>query len=126
MARGARRSPARSPPWVRRAQCLYHCGCSNNTSEIYIQGKLVTYNPYSSLPMLRLLLAKPQGHKDSRKSKPCYVDIHWIALTSSTLRLVCIYQGFSHISGFFAHFVLAKLPHCVLIRHIDQESTECE
>ena len=60
--------------------------------------------PFSTLPILGLLLAKAQGCKVLWKPfKPCHIGIHWIALPE-----------FSHVPGFqsffrgFHHFVLAK------------------
>ena len=62
-----------------------------------------------SIPMLRPLLPKAQGHKYFWKPfKPCHDGIHWKALAEfSQMRPMC--QGFSDFSGLLHHFVSAKL-----------------
>ena len=62
-----------------------------------------------TLPIPRILSSKAQKLKDFLNlSKPCHVGIHWKALAEySQMSTMC--QGFSSFSGFFNHFVLAKL-----------------
>ena len=51
-----------------------------------------------TLPMLRLLYSRKQGHKDFRKpSKPYHVGIHWIALAENS-------QMSTHLPGFQPFF----------------------
>ena len=51
-----------------------------------------------TLPMLRLLSSKAQGHKDFRNtSKPCHVGIHWKALAK-------YFQMSTHMPGFWSFF----------------------
>ena len=64
---------------------------------------------YITLPMLRPLLSKPQGHKYFWKSsKPCHVGIHLKALAGCSLMSTYM-PGFQSFFRFFASFVLAKL-----------------
>ena len=61
------------------------------------------------LPMLRLLLLKAKGRKDSLKPpKPCHVGIHWIALPEYS-QMSTYLPGFSYFPAFLHNFVLAKL-----------------
>ena len=62
----------------------------------------------NNYPQLRLLSSKAQ-RRNLKKSKPCHVGIHWIALAE----YFCVstnVPGFqSFFSGVLHHFVIAKL-----------------
>ena len=81
-----------------------HCGMKKvNTCLVSLAWPL-------TLPMLRLLSSKTQGHKYCWKLfKPCHVVIHWVYLLRSTLSWSPMCQGFNHFSVFLYHFVRAKL-----------------
>ena len=62
-----------------------------------------------TLPMLKLLSSEVQGCKDiSKSSKPYHVGIHWIALAEFS-QISTNVPGFLSFSGFFKHFLMAKL-----------------
>ena len=62
-----------------------------------------------TLSMLRLLSSKAQGRKDFQKrSKPCHVGIHPIALAEYS-QMSTHLTGIQSFLGFLHHFVLAKL-----------------
>ena len=64
---------------------------------------------YLTLRMLRLFSSNAQGRKKIWKpSKPCHVGIHWIALAEHS-QISTHVPGYSRFSGFWHHFILAKL-----------------
>ena len=63
-----------------------------------------------TLPMLRVFSSKGQERKYfSKRSKPCHVGIHWIALTEYSQVKSTNVPGFQSFSGFLHHFVSTKL-----------------
>ena len=63
---------------------------------------------FLTLPMLRLLLSKAQGHNDFWKpSEPCHVGVHWIALAEYS-QMSTHLPGFQSFQGFLHPFVLAR------------------
>ena len=62
-----------------------------------------------TLPMLRLLSSKAQGHKDFLKpSKPGHFGIHWIALAEYSQMSTHV-PGFQLFFCFFASFCIGKI-----------------
>ena len=62
-----------------------------------------------TLPMLRLLSSKSQGHRDFWKPcKLCRGAIHWIALTEY-FQMSTHSPGFPSFFRFLRHFIMAKL-----------------
>ena len=61
--------------------------------------------------MMRLLSSKAQGRKDFWKpSKPCHVDIHWIALAEFS-QMSTNMLGFQSFFSFFASFCFGHISH---------------
>ena len=64
-----------------------------------------------TLPMLRLLLSKAQGHKDFwNPSKTCHAGICWIALAEYS-QMSTHEPGFQPFLQFFASFCIGQISH---------------